>query len=154
MGIELTEQVAMFFRSVLLGGALGLLYDLLRALRALGGRVWGGVLDGVYCALSASLLFFFVLAGDGELRLFFLAGALGGAVLFFCLLSPVLRPLWDFWLEILLSPVRLAAGAGKKCCRSAKKFLLRGRNIVTIECRRWMRKRKPGKGDGGDGQAG
>lgn len=40
------------------GGALGLLYDLLRALRALGGRVWGGVLDGVYCVLSASLLFF------------------------------------------------------------------------------------------------
>ena len=126
MGIELTEQLAMFFRSVLLGGALGLLYDLLRALRSLGGRVWGGVLDSVYCVLSVSLLFFFVMAGDGELRLFFLAGALGGAVLFFCLLSPILRPLWDFWLRILLSPVHLAAGAGKKCCRGTKKLFLRG----------------------------
>ena len=156
MGIGLTEQLAMFFRSILLGGALGLLYDLLRALRALGGRVWGGVLDSVYCVLSAALLFFFVMAGDGELRLFFLAGAAGGAVLFFCLLSPVLRPLWDFWLEILLSPVRLAAGAGKKCCRSAKNVLLRGRNMITIECRHWMskRKRSPRKGDDGDGQAG
>lgn len=156
MGIGLTEQLVMFFRSILLGGALGLLYDLLRALRAIGGRVWGGVLDGVYCALSAALLFFFVMAGDGELRLFFLAGALGGAVLFFCLLSPILRPLWDFWVDILLSPVRLAAGVGKKCCCSAKKFFLRGRNIVTIEFRSWMRKRKRSaeKGDDGNGQAG
>jgi len=75
MGIELTEQLAMFFRSVLLGGALGLLYDLLRALRSLGGRVWGGVLDSVYCVLSVSLLFFFVMAGGGEVGVFFLSGA-------------------------------------------------------------------------------
>ena len=156
MGIELTEQLAMFFRSVLLGGALGLLYDLLRALRSLGGRVWGGVLDSVYCVLSVSLLFFFVMAGDGELRLFFLAGALGGAVLFFCLLSPILRPLWDFWLRILLSPVHLAAGAGKKCCRGTKKLFLRGRNAVTIVWGRWKRRRKRSavKGDDCDGQAG
>jgi len=154
MGIGLTEQLVMFCRSILLGGVLGLLYDLLRALRMLGGRVWGGVLDGAYCVLSASLLFFFVMAGDGELRLFFLAGAVGGAVLFFCLLSPVLRPVWDFWLEILLSPFRLTASAGKKCCRSAKKFFLCGRNAVTIGFRHWMRKRSAKKGDGGDGQAG
>ena len=42
MEIALTEQLAMFLRSILLGGALGLLYDLLRAVRALpegsGGR--------------------------------------------------------------------------------------------------------------------
>lgn len=146
----------MFIRSVLLGGALGLLYDLLRALRVLGGRVWGGVLDSVYCVLSVSLLFFFIMAGDGELRLFFLAGALGGGVLFFCLLSPVLRPLWDFWLEILLSPVRLAAGAGKKCCRGAQKLFFRGRNAVRIEVGRWNRRRKRSavKGDDCDGQTG
>lgn len=71
MGIELTEQLSMFVRSILLGGILGLLYDLLRALRVLGGRIWGSVLDSIYCMLSASLLFFFVMAGDGELRLFF-----------------------------------------------------------------------------------
>ena len=142
--------------AVLLGGALGLLYDLLRALRSLGGRVWGGVLDSVYCVLSVSLLFFFVMAGDGELRLFFLAGALGGAVLFFCLLSPILRPLWDFWLRILLSPVHLAAGVGKKCCRGTKKLFLRGRNAVTIGWGRWKRRRKRSavKGDDCDGQAG
>ena len=90
----------MFLRSILLGGALGLLYDLLRAVRTLGGQVWGCLLDGFFCLASVSLLFFFVMAGDGELRLFFLAGVLGGAVLFFCLLSRTLRPIWDFWLQI------------------------------------------------------
>lgn len=146
----------MFFRSILLGGTLGLLYDLLRALRALGGRIWGGVLDSVYCVLSLSLLFFFVMAGDGELRLFFLVGALGGGILFFCLLSPILRPLWDFWLQILLSPVHLAEGAGKKCWRWTKKRFIHTRNAVTIGFVHWRRKRKrsTAEGDDADGQAG
>lgn len=156
MGIELTEQLMMFFRSILLGGTLGLLYDLLRALRALGGRVWGSVLDSVYCVLSVSLLFFFIMAGSGELRLFFLAGAFGGAVLFFCLLSPVLRPLWDFWLQILLLPVHLAGGVGKKCWRSARNRFICGRDAVTIGLKHWRQKRKrsAAEGDGRDEQAG
>ncbi len=143
----------MFLRSILLGGALGLLYDLLRAVRTLGGQVWGCLLDGFFCLASVSLLFFFVMAGDGELRLFFLAGVLGGAVLFFCLLSRTLRPIWDFWLQIFLSPVRLAVGAGKKCCRTAKKLLIRGRSAVTMRAVQWYGKRKaPAEGDDGDGR--
>ena len=112
----------MFLRSIALGGALGLVYDLLRALRKLGGGAWGALLDVLYCLLTACALFFFVLAGEGELRIFVLLGALGGAVLFFCLLSRPLRPLWDFWLEILLSPFRLAAGLLKKIGRYCKKL--------------------------------
>lgn len=132
MGVALTEQAVMFFRSVMLGGVLALCYDLFRALRGLGGVLWGGVLDGAYCLLSAAALFLFVMAGDGELRLFFLAGALGGAVLFFCLLSQILRPLWDFWLLILLSPARLAAAAVKKCWRTGRKLFFRGKKWVTM----------------------
>ena len=44
-GYIISEQLAMFLRSIALGGALGLVYDLLRTLRRLGGRLWGGVLD-------------------------------------------------------------------------------------------------------------
>ena len=55
MEIALTEQLAMFLRSILLGGALGLLYDLLRAVRTLGGQVWGCLLDGFFCLASVSL---------------------------------------------------------------------------------------------------
>ena len=132
----------MFLRSILLGGALGLLYDLLRAVRTLGGQVWGCLLDGFFCLASVSLLFFFVMAGD-----------LGGAVLFFCLLSRTLRPIWDFWLQIFLSPVRLAVGAGKKCCRTAKKLLIRGRSAVTMRAVQWYGKRNaPAEGDDGDGR--
>ena len=86
LGNYISEQLAMFVRAILLGASLGLVYDLFRTLRRLGGRVWGGVLDGTYCVLAVCSLFLFVMAGDGEMRLFVPAGALGGAVLFFCLL--------------------------------------------------------------------
>ena len=41
MGNEIPEQLAMFLRSVALGGVLGLVYDLARCLRRLGGRCGG-----------------------------------------------------------------------------------------------------------------
>ena len=106
MGGYISEQLAMFLRAIALGGVLGLVYDLLRTLRRLGGRLWGGLLDALYCVLAVASLFFFMMAGSGELRLFVLMGTLGGAVLFFCLLSRPLRPLWEFWLTVLLAPVR------------------------------------------------
>lgn len=134
----------MFLRSILLGGALGLLYDLLRAVRALGGQAWGCLLDGFFCLASLSLLFFFVMAGDGELRLFFLAGVLGGAVLFFCLLSRTLRPIWDFWLQIFPAPTAR---------RTAKKLLIRGRSAVTMRAvQRYGKRNAPAEGDDGDGR--
>lgn len=122
MGNYISEQLAMFARAILLGGSLGLVYDLFGAVRTLGGRFWGGLLDVIYCALAVSSLFLFVMAGDGEMRIFVLAGALGGAVLFFCLLSRPLRPLWAFWLKILLSPLRAAAGGVKKLMGFARKW--------------------------------
>ena len=133
LGNYISEQLAMFVRAILLGASLGLVYDLFRTLRRLGGRVWGGVLDGTYC----------VMAGDGEMRLFVPAGALGGAVLFFCLLSRPLRPLWDFWLEVFLSPVRAAAGVGKKGGRRAKKLFSFSRRWVTINVLYPLKRRRP-----------
>ena len=87
MGNIISEQLMLFLRSVLLGGVLGLLYDLLRPFRRLGGQLWGGLLDALYGLTTVSAVFLFVMAGDGELRVFILMGALGGGVLFFCLLS-------------------------------------------------------------------
>ena len=87
MGVNISQQLMLFLRSVLLGGVLGLLYDLLRPFRRRGGVVWGGILDALYGITAVSGLFLFVMAGDGELRIFILMGVVGGAVLFFCLLS-------------------------------------------------------------------
>ena len=135
IGNYVSEQLLMFLRAILLGGSLGLVYDLFGALRRLGGRIWGGVLDGLFCVLTVCALFLFTMAGDGEMRLFVLAGTLGGAVLFFCLLSRPLRPLWAFWLEILLSPVRLAGALGKKWGRGLKKLFSFCLGWVTIKTR-------------------
>ncbi len=148
MGNYLSEQLLMFLRSILLGSTLGLVYDLLRALRRLGGKLWGGVLDALFCLLAVSSLFFFAMAGDGELRIFVVAGALGGAVLFFCLFSQFLRPLWDFWLNIFLSPVRLAGHLVKKSGRKGKKTFSFWKNWLTIRITLWKKKRLPAQQEG------
>lgn len=148
LGNYISEQLAMFLRAILLGGTLGLIYDLLRTLRRLGGRVWGGVLDGFFCVLAVSGLFLFTMAGDGELRLFVLMGALGGGVLFFCLLSRPMRPLWDFWLELLLAPAELVWRTGKKCGRRTKKSFSFCRKWVTMKGKHWRERLCPPRQEG------
>lgn len=148
-GNVVSQQLMMFLRSIALGAALGLTYDLLGALRTLGGKLWGALLDALYCLLAVTALFFFVLAGSGELRIFVLAGALGGAVLFFCLLSRPLRPLWAFWLQILLTPVALARGLLRKCGENFKKLFSFAGAWVTMERKRWRGRKlsAPREGD-------
>lgn len=107
MGNEIPVQLAQFLRSILLGSTLALFYDLTRALSALGGRRWEMLLDILLSISAAAALFLLVMAEEGELRLFILLGTLGGAVLFFSLLSGALRPIWAFWVELILFPLRL-----------------------------------------------
>ena len=106
MGNEIPLQLAQFLRSILLGGTLALIYDLTRSLHILGGKALECVLDIFVSLGAAAAIFLFVMAEEGELRLFILLGTLGGAVLFFSLLSSVLRPIWEFWIGIFLLPLR------------------------------------------------
>ena len=154
MGVNISQQLLLFLRSVLLGGVLGLLYDLLRPFRRLGGGLWGGLLDAVYGFTAVSGVFFFVMAGDGELRVFILLGILIGAVLFFCLLSQPLRPLWDFWTAILLTPVRWAEKFLEKWGNFFKKlfsFWKKWFTIITTSL--WRREAAPAR-EGEDQMAG
>ena len=148
MGNEIPEQLAMFLRSVALGGVLGLVYDLARCLRRLGGPLWRGLLDVAVSLTAAASLFFFIMAGSGELRLFILIGTLGGGVLFFSLLSPLLRPLWDFWLDLLLIPARLLGRIGKKLYRICKKLFSFPRKWFTIIVTHWRERLRPARGGG------
>ena len=109
MGNEIPLQLTQFLRSILLGSTLALFYDLTRALRFLGGRTWEVLLDTLVAISSVLSVFLFIMAEDGELRLFILFGALGGAVFFFSLLSAPLRPIWSFWIDLALLPVHLCA---------------------------------------------
>lgn len=148
MGNVICDQLQLFFRSILLGGVLGLVYDLTAALRALGGRIWGGVLDTLYVLTSAATLFFFVMSGDGELRLFILLGTLGGGVLHFCLLSQPLRPLWSFWLGVFLVPFHILDVILKKCEQICKKLFSFSKKQVTIIGTKWQRYRPAAKTEG------
>lgn len=149
MGNCISEQLALFLRSVLLGGVLGLLYDLLRPFRRLGRGFWNGLLDTVYGLVAVSGVFFFVMAGDGELRVFILMGILGGAVLFFCLLSHLMRPVWDFWASIFLKPVLWAKNFLVKCWKNFKKLFSFSQKWFTII---FTQRRKPQEKSDGRGE--
>lgn len=93
-----------------LGGAAGLVYDVLRSARLLDrrDRRLTHLLDGVFAALlGAGLLWLALVVGEGELRLYMVTGMLLGGVVWFCLLSPLLRPVWDFWVTALVETGRL-----------------------------------------------
>ena len=135
MGVSLGAQAQGFFSSLLLGAALALLYDLLRAirLRRRTSNALTGMLDALYCLLLALLSFLFALrVGGGELRLYMLLAALSGAALYFRLGARWLRPLWAFWAEVLFSLLQLAAAPFrllKKFCKRDFLFF-RSRTII------------------------
>ena len=129
MEIQISRQLALFGQSVLLGLTAGLLYDLLRSFRLRLPRstaLW----DTLYCLAVGTGLFFFTLRrADGLLRGYVVLGALGGAVLFFCLLSPLLRPLWDFWVDTVAFFLYLMSLPLHWAENFCKKIALRGKNL-------------------------
>lgn len=143
MGNYISEQMLLFLQAIALGAVLGLVYDLLGALRGLGGRLWGGALDVLFCLTSAGSVFLFTMAGSGELRVFMVLGIVGGAVLFWCLLSGLLRPVWAFWLGLALLPARLAGKLLKKCGQPAKKVFSFWQNWFTMKFTTLHREKTP-----------
>jgi cell division protein FtsB len=134
VGNEIPAQLTLFFRSILLGLLLALGYDMTRPVRALGGKIWGTILDIAVSLFSVVAVFLFVMAGDGELRLFILLGALGGMVVFFGLLGPPLRPLWALLTKIFLFPIRLVWIFLEKFAQIFKKAFSFFKSWFTIIC--------------------
>ena len=130
-------QLRDLLSSVALGAAAALIYDLLRAARLLDRRdkVLTHLLDGLFVAALAVLALFLGLhLGQGQLRLFMLSGAALGAVVWFTLFSPLLRPVWDLWCaslvalcHLLTKPIVFVLKILQKLLAAAKKgfsFLL------------------------------
>ena len=109
MAINSLLQLSLSLQAVLLGWAMGLLYDLLRALRLRCKKAFAAsALDVLYGLSVLILLFFFALrVSGGELRVYQLLCFLGGLVFFFAACSVLLRPLWEFWADVLLDFVAL-----------------------------------------------
>ena len=107
------EQLAL---AIVLGGVLGLFYDLLRAPRKLLPKL-GTMLDALFLlALLLSLLLFALYVGQGQFRLFFFPGMFLGAAGYFLALSPLVLRLFTGLLRgfgrilhIILQPVRFCA---------------------------------------------
>lgn len=128
MGVDLAAQADALWRALLLGAACAFLYDLLRAVRLLRRtqRWLTAALDLLYVFALVLALTAFTLRVGGELRLYMLLAVFLGAAAVFAFLSPLLRPLWAFWVSILSELLRLAAFP----LRAAKKYLHRGQKLT------------------------
>ena len=133
-----------------------MLYDLLRPFRVRVPR-FTAALDWAYCLTVCGTMFLFLLRrGAGQLRGFIVLGAVGGAVLFFCAFSELLRPVWAFWADtlafltgLLCLPLRWTRNFFKKMLRRGKNLFYFWRKCFTIRksgCR-------PAKGGGRNGKA-
>lgn len=140
-------QLGQLGAAAALGASAGLVYDLLRALRLMDRRDhWlTHLLDALFAAaLGLGLLWLALVVGGGELRLYMLTGALLGAVVWFGLLSRLLRPLWVFWTDALLTlcrllwmPFALLLRAAKKLAGHAKKGFSFLRKCATMRVAAW-----------------
>ena len=143
-----SAQFICLLRAVLSGLAAGFLYDLLRSLRLRRRRslLLTHLLDGLYVLfLGAVGLYLTLRVGGGELRLYLIFGAAGGALLWFSLLADFFRPLWDWWLDTVLSffgflwrPLARVFALCRKLWLSAKKgfIFLKEHAIITLSrCR-------------------
>ena len=148
MGTAIGEQARALAASALLGAALALLYDLLRALRLRrrGSRALTFALDVFYCAaLALSALAFALRLGGGELRLYALVSAACGAWAYAALLAPPLRALWEFWAQTLFAllrlvrlPFRLLRRAERNLHKTAKRlFIFFRRSYIIGSYRRY-----------------
>jgi len=126
----MADQVWLFLEAVLLGAALGAVYDVFRILRLAfpNGRVLIFLEDMLYFALVGVVSFsFVVLQNGGVLRAFLLAGELLGAVLYFFSLGVLvmkaaqgiirlIRGFLRFLFRIFVRPlVRLFGWIFRKC---------------------------------------
>lgn len=124
MEIVLSRQAALLGQSLAFGAGLAVLYDLLRPIRRGRPRLTA-LTDGLYCLTALLAIFLFLLRpGKGELRLDTICGIAGGAMAWVCLLSPLLRPVWDFWAETVSAAAHLASIPFRILWYFYKKFAL------------------------------
>ena len=100
--VQLRELLA----AMALGAGAACLYDVLRTARLLdrSDKLLTHLLDAVFVtALSLGTLFLSLRLGQGQLRLFMLLGAMAGAGVWFTLLSPLLRPIWEIWCAAMVA---------------------------------------------------
>lgn len=132
MEISIAAQTVVFLQAILLGAAIGVYYDFLRAVRREGrlGSILTALLDGAFwLAVIVAFALFVLLIADGSERSYVLVGCAGGLALYFLTLSPMVLNLliwvldavlavFGWMLRIILLPMRfLQRVAGSKAAR-------------------------------------
>lgn len=118
MEIHITQQAAALALAFVMGLDIGLLYDLLRPLRRLGGKPLAAATDAVFALASAFGLFLFAMKADnGRIGTWELASALLGFLLYMHALSPGVLPVLEKIFQII-----------GNCLESARKYLKKIQN--------------------------
>lgn len=103
MYISIADQTVIFLQAILFGAAVGIYYDLLRAVRRRLNGLLTALLDGIFwLAVIVAFALFVLLIADGEGRFYVLVGFTGGLLLYFLTLSPPVLALLDIVLSALL----------------------------------------------------
>jgi len=130
MEVSLAGQALFLAGALLLGAAVGLLYDAFRVLRVrIPFKPLGGLLDLLFWLVVTAALFVYTLtAGNGEVRIYMVLAVLGGAAAYFLLLSRWALKAGYFFADLIAMlcriatlPLALAARLTKKIGKSAKK---------------------------------
>ena len=143
MTVSVTDQALFFAGALVMGAAVGLLYDAFRILRV---RVrlplLGGVLDLLFwLVVTVALFVYTTTAGSGEVRLYIVAAVLLGAAAYFWLLSrwflklgyrlaDLVGVLW----RVLTLPVVFLLRLCKKIGKTAKKSFHYRRKCICRSC--------------------
>lgn len=126
MELPVTAQAVQFGLSALLGVGLGLVYDLLRALRR-HIRKLTALLDAVFClTVLCALLLLALYVGHGQLRVFMIPGVALGATAYFLTLSPLAVRLFEGFWRLLTLPWRLLFRLGRKIFGFFQKIAKKG----------------------------
>lgn len=138
MGITIAGQTTMFLYALLLGGVIGVVYDIFRVSRVAFRLSWLLVLlqDLLFFFLSALLLWrYFLLQSSGEVRIFAVLGVLLGWVIYFFTLGRLVMGFAGIILRgiarlarAILTPVRKTIIQIKKTLHKQAKLIISGKN--------------------------
>lgn len=142
MEIPVAEQAAAFAGAILLGFAVGVLYDILRLFRLrLPIPFLGPVLDLLFwVAVVAALFLYAASATGGRMRIYVLLSVFGGAVVYFVTLSAWVMSLGNliadgaaFLARLVKLPVLFLQACAKKIEKNLKNLFLYRRKWSKIE---------------------
>lgn len=148
MILSLQGQAQLFLLTVILGGALGLVYDCLRVFRHIipHKRLWVQLEDGIFWLAAIFFVFAVMLgANAGEIRFFAILGMFGGMGLYFLTLSHLVLAISDrviymvkkvlfLLFTIIMTPFRLVYLVIRRPLRKTGRFCGKIKKKVLHSC--------------------